>query len=127
MVNNRKSTSKSINMKILVILFLATCISCKTNTKNKDGDSLRYRNSLKDSMFLQAKRDLEKDSLKYFYQGIASSSPKLARYLSGKHKIIIINRIDVSDKKDYYYNEFTDSVLVSREGKGFSDLFKEIE
>jgi hypothetical protein len=113
-------------MKILLILFAAAFISCKTNTKGKDSGSLPYRNPIKDSAFLQAKMDLEKDSLKYFYQGIASSSPKLAHYLWKKHKITVINRIDVSDKKDSYYNEFTDSVLVSREGKRFNDLFKEI-
>lgn len=114
-------------MKILLILFVTAFISCKTNTKDQDGSSQPYRDPIKDAAFLQAKMDLEKDSLKYFYQGIASSSPKLAHYLWKKYKITVVNRIDIADKKDSYYNEFTDSVLVSKEGKRFYDLFQEIK
>lgn len=81
----------------------------------------------RDSIFLEARKDLEKDSLKFFYSGIALSSPKLTNYLKENFKITIVNKIDIPDINDAYYNEFTDSLLHSQSGKRFSDFYKEIK
>jgi len=115
-------------MKIpLLLLVFLIYSSCSSNNKNNGINSAEYRNLTRDSIFLEARKDLEKDSLKFFYSGIVLSPPQLARYLKENFKITVVNKIDISDINDTYYNEFTDSLLYSQSGKRFSDFYREIK
>lgn len=114
------------NVFLLIILSLVFG-SCTNNSEDKIITSQKYDNPVKDSIYSEAKRDFENDSLKYYYSGIASSSLELAEYLKDNFNITIINKIDIADINYSYYNEFTDSVLFSKSGKRFTDFYKDIK
>lgn len=110
----------------LIILSLGLS-SCSNNSEGNVISPQKYSNSVKDSIYSEAKRDFENDSLKYYYSGIASSSPELTKYLKDNFNITIINKIDIADINYSYYNKFTDSILFSKSGKRFTDLYKDIK
>lgn len=52
--------------------------SCSNNSEGKVIYPQKYSNSVKDSIYSEAKRDFENDSLKYYYSGIAFNQPHLS-------------------------------------------------
>ena len=100
-------------------------LSCTPNETSKQNASI-LNNPVKDRAMQRARADLKKDSLKFYYFGVASAPPNLAKYLKESCNIILVNNIELPNQEDSYYNQFTDSVLIRKAGKTFSELYREI-
>ncbi|WP_164112455.1 MULTISPECIES: hypothetical protein [Sphingobacterium] len=110
---------------ILFIIGLAiSTYSC--NSSAPIGGKATYAGglTLRDSVFMVAESDLDKDSLKYYYFGIAAAPSRLFNRLR-EHNILLINNIDIPNQHYAVYNQFADSIILSRTGKTFQELFDE--
>lgn len=111
------------NVLFLIGLGIFT-YSC--NSSAPIGNKAKYVGglTLRDSVFMAAESDLDKDSLKYYYFGLAAAPSRLFNRLR-EHNILLINNIDVPNKHYVVYNQFADSIIISRTGKTFQELFDE--
>lgn len=113
---------RTLLLNIVVFFFLLSCVS---NHKDSTNQKVYFKNELRDSMFIVAKKDLLKNSLKYYYYGISSVPKSLSDTLKQTFGITVINNIEIPSKQYSFYNEFTDSILLKKSGKLFKDFYTE--
>ena len=68
------------------------------------------------------------DSILYerrIINGIAQAPMNLSICLLESFNITVVNNIEIPNQDDIYYNQFTDSVLVTKAGKSFDELYLE--